>query len=106
MYNVIVACSAGMSTSMLVQKVKKEAEAQNIDLSIEAVSMNEGKTLAKKQDYDLLLLGPQVAFMEDEMTKLVDGRFPVKTISQKDYGMMRANNVLKDVIQTVDDNGA
>lgn len=103
MYNVLVACSAGMSTSMLVQKVQKEAEAQQIDLSIEAVSMTEGKSLIKKNGYDLLLLGPQVAFMKEEMTKIVDGKFPVKIIDQKDYGMMRANNVLKDIVQTIDE---
>lgn len=106
MYNVLVTCSAGMSTSMLVQKVKKEADAQQIDLSIEAVSMNEGKTLAKKKEFDLLLLGPQVAFMKDEMVKVADGKFPVKVISQKDYGMMRAENILKDIIQTVENHRA
>lgn len=103
MYSILVACSAGMSTSMLVQKIQKEAKVEEIDLSIEAVSMTEGKSLIKKNDYDLLLLGPQVAFMEDDMSKLVEGRFPVKVINQADYGMMRASNVLKDIIQTVDE---
>ena len=104
MYNVFVACSAGMSTSMLVQKIKKEAEKQQIDLSIESSSLSEAKTKAKKNDYDLLLLGPQVSFMKEEMVEVVDGRFPVKPINQKDYGMMRADNILKDIIQTVDYN--
>lgn len=103
MYNVLVACSAGMSTSMLVQKIKKAAEEQQIDLSIEAVSMNEGKMLAKKNHYDLLLLGPQVAFMQVDMMQVANGKFPVNVINQKDYGMMRADNILKDIIQTVDE---
>lgn len=102
MYNVLVACSAGMSTSMLVQKIEKEAENQQIDLTIEAVSMTEGKMRIKKYDYDLLLLGPQVAFMKDEMSKAAGDRFPVKVINQKDYGMMRADNVLQDITQTVE----
>src|SRR5699024_4086589 len=102
MYKGLVACSAGMSTRMIVQKIQKEANAQEVDLSIEAVSMNEGKSLIKKNDFDLLLLGPQVSFMEEEMQKMVNGKFPVKTLNQKDYGLMRAESVLKDIIQTVD----
>ncbi|MDY0393683.1 PTS sugar transporter subunit IIB [Virgibacillus halophilus] len=102
MYNVLVTCSAGMSTSMLVQKVAKTAAEQGIDLTIEAVSMNEGKIRVKKHDYDLLLLGPQVAFMKEELSKAAGDRFPVKIINQKDYGMMRADNVLQDIIQSIE----
>src|SRR5699024_8066859 len=104
MYNVFVACSAGMSTSMLVQKIKKEAERQQIDLSIESFSLSEAKTKAKKNEYEILLLGPQVSFMKDEMEKVEDRRLPVKPRNQKDYGMMSAENILKDIIQTVDNN--
>ncbi|MBY7144486.1 PTS sugar transporter subunit IIB [Virgibacillus sp. NKC19-3] len=104
MYYVLVACSAGMSTSMLVQKIENEAVEKQIDLSIQAVSMNEGKTLARKNNYDLLLLGPQVAFMKESMVEVAAGRFPVRVIKQKDYGMMRADNVLEDILEVVEGN--
>src|SRR5699024_6025460 len=104
MYHVFVACSAGVSPRMLIQMIKRVAEKQRMELSIESFSLSEAKTKAKKNEYDLLLLGPQVSFMKDEMEKVVDGRCPVKPINQKDYGMMRADNILKDIIQTVDNN--
>ncbi|AST95456.1 MULTISPECIES: PTS sugar transporter subunit IIB [Shouchella] len=102
MYNVLVTCSAGMSTSMLVQKVKNEAEKQGVNLKIEAVSITEGKTLVQKHDYDLLLLGPQVAFMQKQMEEFVDGRMAVKVINQADYGMLRGDKVLQDIVETIE----
>lgn len=37
MKKIILACSAGMSTSILVSKMKKEAEARSLEINIEAI---------------------------------------------------------------------
>ena len=43
MKKILLVCNAGMSTSMLVAKMKKAAEAGNMDVSIEAKSLSEAK---------------------------------------------------------------
>ncbi|MCR2044410.1 PTS sugar transporter subunit IIB [Anaerosalibacter massiliensis] len=101
MYEVLVLCSAGMSTSMLVEKIKKEIEKKEVNLNIQAVSITEGKFLIKKEEYDLLLLGPQVAFMKEQMEHLVNGKCPVRVINSTDYGMMNADNVLTSIMETL-----
>lgn len=39
MKKILLCCSAGMSTSLLVTKMKKEAENQGIDVEINAVAL-------------------------------------------------------------------
>ena len=43
MVNIMLCCAAGMSTSLLVEKMKKEAEKQGIEANIWAVGANEAK---------------------------------------------------------------
>ncbi len=56
----MLCCAAGMSTSLLVEKMKKEAEKQGIEANIWAVGANE-KAKANGAKADVVLLGPQVS---------------------------------------------
>ncbi len=60
---VLLLCAAGMSTSLLVSKMKKEAVARNLDaVVIDALPIED---LDKVIDgYDVILLGPQVKYKE------------------------------------------
>ena len=58
-------CSAGMSTSLLVNKMKEAASAAGKDYEIAAYSMNEAPEKGKTAD--VILLGPQVRFAKDKM---------------------------------------
>ncbi len=58
-------CSAGMSTSLLVSKMRAQAEKYEVPVIIEAFP----ETLAgeKGQNADVVLLGPQIAYMLPEI---------------------------------------
>lgn len=60
---ILLLCNAGMSTSLLVQKMKKEAVSRNIgDMVIDALPIED---LDKVIDtFDVVLLGPQVKYKE------------------------------------------
>ena len=60
MKNILLACNAGMSTSLLVQKMQTEAKGQGLDVSIAAYPLN--KALEHVDTADVLLLGPQIAY--------------------------------------------
>ncbi|MDN6852771.1 MAG: PTS sugar transporter subunit IIB, partial [Tetragenococcus koreensis] len=55
---IMLVCSAGMSTSLLVTKMQKAAEEQGVDTDIFAVSSSEADTQLENKDVDVLLLGP------------------------------------------------
>lgn len=60
MKKIVLLCSAGMSTSMLVKKMQAAAEAENYACEIAAYPMTEAGN--KAADADVVLLGPQVSF--------------------------------------------
>lgn len=92
---IMLACAAGMSTSMLVAKMQKAAEAKGVDAEIFAVASAEAEDRIASQKIDVLLLGPQVRFMEkDFKSKLEPKGIPVGVIPIADYGMMKGDKVL------------
>lgn len=95
--NIMLVCAAGMSTSMLVKKMRESAEKNSIDVNIFAVSANEADEHIRNSDISLLLLGPQVKFMKNGfIEKTKDKNIPVDVINMSDYGMMNGEKVLKD----------
>ena len=87
---VMLACAYGMSTNMLVQRMKSAAEGKGYE--IWAVSKNDIKT--EMGNFDVLLLGPQIAFELEDMKALVGDKAPVGLIKGADYGMMNGANVV------------
>lgn len=102
---IMLACSAGMSTSLLVTKMEKAAEAKGIDVDIFAVSASDVDTNLENKSVDVLLLGPQVRFMKDQFeSKLSDKNIPVDVINMSDYGMMNGENVLNQALSLIGEN--
>ncbi len=69
---IMLVCSAGMSTSLLVTKMQKAAEAKGIDSDIFAVSASDADNNLANKDVDVLLLGPQVRFMKADFEKRLE----------------------------------
>lgn len=100
MKKVVLFCAAGMSTSLLVSKMKKAAEEQGLDYDIAAYSLAEANTYGPEAD--VILLGPQVMYkLKDTQTQFADK--PVEAIKMQDYGMMRGDNVIKRVRELLGD---
>lgn len=93
MKTIMLVCSAGMSTSLLVTKMEAAAKAQAIDVKIFAVS--EAESSRHFDTIDVLLLGPQVRFLKKKIEKAVEGKnIPVEVIESIDYGTMNGESVL------------
>lgn len=91
MRKIILACVAGMSTSMLVKKMREAAEKDGYACEIAAYPIDELKGVEK--DADIILLGPQVSFQVDKIAK--EAPCPVEAIKMRDYGTMSGEAVLK-----------
>lgn len=93
---IMLACSAGMSTSLLVSKMQAAAKEKGKDYEIFAKSTADIDQEFKTNTPDVLLLGPQVAYMKDTVQKKADSAgVPMDVINMTDYGMMNGENVLK-----------
>jgi PTS system cellobiose-specific IIB component len=97
---IMLACNAGMSTSLLVNKMQKAAEAEGVDAKIFATASNAIDQELKTEHPDVLMLGPQVRYMFDDLQKRLD--IPVEVINMQDYGLMNGANVLKAALKLAD----
>jgi PTS system cellobiose-specific IIB component len=88
----MLVCSAGMSTSLLVTKMKKHAEAKGLEVNIWASAEADAKSTWVKAD--IILLGPQVRFLESKIKKMVDDKIPVTVIDMVSYVAMNGQKVL------------
>jgi PTS system cellobiose-specific IIB component len=98
MRKIMLFCAAGMSTSLLVSKMQKEAEARGInDLKIWAVSVSEYER--EIGNVDVCLLGPQVRFRLAQAKELgLKLGVPVDVISMMDYGSCNGPKVLDQAL--------
>ncbi|HJF33594.1 MAG TPA: PTS sugar transporter subunit IIB [Sporosarcina psychrophila] len=93
MKTIMLVCSAGMSTSLLVTKMEAAAKAKGEDVKIFAVS--EAEANRHYDTIDVLLLGPQVRYLKKKIEKAVEGKnIPVEVIESIDYGTMNGESVL------------
>jgi PTS system cellobiose-specific IIB component len=95
--NILLVCSAGMSTSLLVTKMEESAESQGLDAKIWAVPANEAD--ANFDQCDIVLLGPQVRYMLKKFEGATDK--PVRVIDMIQYGTMNGEAVLNTVKETL-----
>ncbi|WP_165314498.1 PTS sugar transporter subunit IIB [Weissella sagaensis] len=93
---IMLACAAGMSTSLLVTKMQEAAKAGGKDYEIFAKSTADiDNELSSSDKPDVLLLGPQVSFMKKEVKAKTDAAgIPMDVINKMDYGMMKGDKVL------------
>lgn len=100
---IMLVCSAGMSTSLLVTSMQKSATVNEIDADIFAVSASEANQYLENKKIDVLLLGPQVRFMKADFEKrLAPMGIPLDIINMADYGMMNGEKVLQQALNLIE----
>lgn len=100
MNKILLCCAAGMSTSMLVQRMEKVAEQKAIAVEIKAVGFEEFNELI--DEYDCCLLGPQIKYKLPEFKVIADEKAkPIAVINMVDYGMMNGEKVLNDALAMI-----
>ena len=98
MKRILLFCSAGMSTSLLVTKMQKAAQKEGETVVIEAFP--EADMASHLDGADAVLLGPQIRFALNKAKNLCDEKgIPVDVIDSLDYGMMDGEKVLKTALK-------
>lgn len=109
--NILLVCSAGMSTSMLVDRMKKAAEELEVHATITATA--EAGLANELDTTNVILIGPQVRYLENKITKkqnpmalksllsiqLPMGRWMEKSFATSVGFMNVADNIIEGVCQ-------
>ena len=97
---IMLNCSAGMSTSLLVTKMQAAAKEEGIDAKIFACPASEADDKIAQQEIDCVLLGPQVSYMKGDFENKVKGKgkdgkdIPLDVINMQDYCKNNGKNVM------------
>lgn len=100
---IMLACQAGMSTSILVAKMEEEAKKQGKEYKIWAID----QSLIERElgNFDVLLLGPQIQHTLKKVKRIVGEKAPVEVIRPMDYGRGNGAAVLEFAEQLVSQEG-
>lgn len=90
---IMLACNAGMSTSLVVAKMQDAAKAEGKEYKIWAVE--QGEIQGEMGNFDVLLLGPQVRHILRRVTKQVGDAAVVDVIDAPAYGRCDGAAVLR-----------
>lgn len=88
---ILLACAAGMSTSLLVTKMQEVSKKDKIF----AIPVSKVDQKVNEESIDVILIGPQIRYMEKELKKNGSKHIPVGVIPMEDYGRMDGTKVLK-----------
>ncbi|MDO4521033.1 MAG: PTS sugar transporter subunit IIB [Erysipelotrichaceae bacterium] len=82
---IVLFCAGGMSTSLLVNKMRDAAAAAGKNYSIDAYGLSSVDKYAPEAD--CILLGPQVRYAMKQLQAKFPGK-PIDGIDMRVYGMM------------------
>lgn len=101
---IMLICAAGVSTTLLLEKMQKAADNRNLSIEVIANSAEEVDNVLKNKNVDVMLLGPQVRFMRSKFEKKVQEKsIPVDVINMQDYGMVNGENVLQMALDLLEE---
>ncbi|WP_368919362.1 PTS transporter subunit EIIC [Citrobacter sp. RHB21-C01] len=83
---IILACNEGMSTSLMASKMRKYTESQSCTLTVYAV--NAGKLAQEYEKAQLILLGPQLAYLQETIAQEINHHCPVVPIDPQHFSKL------------------
>jgi PTS system cellobiose-specific IIB component len=100
---VLLVCAAGMSSSMLEDKIRKAATAAGRDIELKAIdSMSITFWDYEKDRMDVILVAPQVRFKKRGIAEKAEPQGTVvQDIDTVAYGMMDGEKILAQVLEAI-----
>ncbi len=92
MKKILLVCSAGMSTSMLVKKMQMYAASKKLDYEIVAKGIAEAKP--ELNLYDAIMVGPQISYALEDIINMTNN-VPVELIPTQVYAMAKGEEAMK-----------
>lgn len=105
---ILFICCAGMSSSLVVRKLQnhiedlKKSEKIKTDIIVDAIPLDKFRN--NLNDYDLILLAPQIAYKLKEFKKIIllkDFKVPISVVHGRDYGLIKVEKILEDALSLI-----
>ena len=82
--NVLLVCGSGASSGFMAANIRKAASARGMDVSV--VARSESEIESYIDEIDVLMAGPHLAYIMDEVDELAEANPDLKVIlMRKDY---------------------
>jgi cellobiose PTS system EIIB component len=100
---VVLVCAAGMSSSLLEEKIRKAAEKAGRDMELKAVdSSRMGMWDFESDRMDMILVAPQVRYIKRNLAQRVEPfGVIVQDIDTIAYGMVDGEKIFEQVIEAL-----
>ena len=92
MKNVLIVCSTGITSTLIVSKMKQLAEADNIEINVWSAGEEEAQAEVAKAD--VVLLSQPVAELRDTLDELSADDVSVKVIPKELYAIFNTKELL------------
>lgn len=98
---VLFVCSAGMSSTIAVNTLKKEAEKENIELDVLAVGTQEFEKEVSN-GYDIAMVAPQIRHRYDNLNEIAkEAKVPCVLIKPQAYSPLGGSQLLSQLKETL-----
>lgn len=87
---ILLCCNAGMSSSILVSKIRAAGEKRNLDIIIKAVASSSIKDEVGK--WDVCLVGPQLVYAVESIKEQLN--IPVASVEPRVYALADGDKAL------------
>lgn len=88
---ILLVCAGGLSSSIVMKKVRKYGEEVGKDITIDAVGVSDVREASKK-GYDCVLTAPQVRNRFESIE--ADSSLPIAAMKPQDYALAHAENII------------
>lgn len=92
---ILLVCNAGMSSSILVNKIKDAAAQKGMDIVVEAKPYN--GVSSEKGNWDICLVGPQIIYAVEQIKQTLG--IPVAAVEARTYAMADGAKALEQAVK-------
>ena len=96
---ILIICVSGMSSSMLVERMREAAKGMPEPVEINALGGSEAEMDIMSND--VILLAPQIKYQKEIFEKRTEGKIPIGIIKPQAYGTMNGKAVLDQAEEMV-----
>ncbi|MFC6316085.1 PTS sugar transporter subunit IIB [Lapidilactobacillus achengensis] len=98
--NILLICTAGITTGLLVKNVQRSADARGLDVHVYSAPAILADQILKNERVDALMIGPQSKYEIERLRDyLTYQAIPYKLISNEDYETLNGEAVLQESVK-------
>lgn len=102
MKNILLVCGTGASSGFMAKNIRQAAKARGIEVGVKARSDSTVEDYI--EDIDLLLVGPHLSYMMDDLKQIADPHgVPAALIPKDAYGELDGDAVLDFALEILEE---